>query len=340
MEAVWGRIEVVGKCSVDEGCGLRAIPVGQRGRGDGRRHREPPVSEPCAGPTLAPRSPLCTAMTGRWCCVKLLSRGEESWGDGLLKGDLSISVFFTVGEMPAGTGGGVTARAPPKCQALGCWARLGGTLGRACGCMRGTTAPGGVWVGVHRHVGVHHWVCTGICVHVRAHTCAGGCACAPAPVCTRVQCASGVCACTHVHTCVSACVWLCAQLCMGVHACAHRSACVCRRAHMCFSMSVRASVCTVVHACAGVCLDVHTDLHVYELMCAYAWVRISTMPCIRECARVHVCSCMCISIARAPVCTIVRTSVHLCAQSNACVCVGLGSPSPRCPWAWGHPRTP
>lgn len=32
--------------------------------------------------------------------MKLLSRGEESWGDGLLKGDLSISVFFTVGEMP------------------------------------------------------------------------------------------------------------------------------------------------------------------------------------------------------------------------------------------------
>lgn len=43
-------------------------------------------------------------MTGRWCCVKLLSRGEESWGDGLLKGDLSISVFFTVGEMPGESG--------------------------------------------------------------------------------------------------------------------------------------------------------------------------------------------------------------------------------------------
>lgn len=68
MEAVWGRMEVVGKCSVDEGCGLRAIP-------------------------------LCTAMTGRWCCVKLLRRGEESCGEGLLKGDLSISVF-TLGEMP------------------------------------------------------------------------------------------------------------------------------------------------------------------------------------------------------------------------------------------------
>lgn len=45
-------------------------------------------------------SPLCTAMTGRWCCVKLERRGE-SWGDGLWKGDLSISVFFTGDEIPA-----------------------------------------------------------------------------------------------------------------------------------------------------------------------------------------------------------------------------------------------
>lgn len=114
MEAVWGRIEVVGKCSVDEGCGLRAIPAGQRGRGDGRCHREPPDPEPRAGPALAPCSPLCTAMTGRWCCVKLLSRGEESWGDGLLKGDLSISVFFTVGEMPGGGQGEVLWSARPQ----------------------------------------------------------------------------------------------------------------------------------------------------------------------------------------------------------------------------------
>lgn len=39
-------------------------------------------------------------MTGRWCWVKLERRGE-SWGDGLWKGDLSISVFFTGDEMPA-----------------------------------------------------------------------------------------------------------------------------------------------------------------------------------------------------------------------------------------------
>lgn len=51
-----------------------------------------------------PHSPLCTAMTGLWCCVKLESRGE-SWGDGLLNGDLSISVFFTGDEMPVGGGG-------------------------------------------------------------------------------------------------------------------------------------------------------------------------------------------------------------------------------------------
>lgn len=51
-------------------------------------------------PPPSRRSPLCTAMTGRWCWVKLERRGE-SWGDGLLKGDLSISVFFTGDEMPA-----------------------------------------------------------------------------------------------------------------------------------------------------------------------------------------------------------------------------------------------
>lgn len=50
-----------------------------------------------------PHSPLCTAMTGLWCCVKLESRGE-SWGDGLLKGDLSISVFFTGDEIPVREG--------------------------------------------------------------------------------------------------------------------------------------------------------------------------------------------------------------------------------------------
>lgn len=65
-------------------------------------------------------SPLCTAMTGRWCWVKLERRGE-SWGDGLLKGDLSISVFFTGDEMPVWGGargsqgcrqGGSTPRTP------------------------------------------------------------------------------------------------------------------------------------------------------------------------------------------------------------------------------------
>lgn len=104
MEAVWGRMEVVGKCSADDGCGLRAIPAGESGRGDPQCHSElvtaPAPRWPRASVSLPGHSPLCTAMTGRWCCVKLLSRGEESWGDGLLKGDLSISVFFTVGEMP------------------------------------------------------------------------------------------------------------------------------------------------------------------------------------------------------------------------------------------------
>lgn len=68
MEAVCGRMGVAGKCRAEDGWGLLAMP-------------------------------LCTAMTGLWCCVKLESRGE-SWGDGLLNGDLSISVFFTGDEMP------------------------------------------------------------------------------------------------------------------------------------------------------------------------------------------------------------------------------------------------
>lgn len=107
MEAVWGRMEVVGKCSADDGCGLRAIPAGDSKRGhapvslaSGCPSPPTPHRSLCASVSPAGHSPLCTAMTGRWCCVKLLSRGEESWGDGLLKGDLSISVFFTVGEMP------------------------------------------------------------------------------------------------------------------------------------------------------------------------------------------------------------------------------------------------
>lgn len=38
--------------------------------------------------------------------VVLCEAGEpgESWGDGLLNGDLSISVFFTGDEMPVGRG--------------------------------------------------------------------------------------------------------------------------------------------------------------------------------------------------------------------------------------------
>lgn len=40
--------------------------------------------------------------------MKLERRGE-SWGDGLLKGDLSISVFFTGDEMPAGRARGSRA---------------------------------------------------------------------------------------------------------------------------------------------------------------------------------------------------------------------------------------
>lgn len=76
-----------------------------------------PAAPPAGGPEC---SPLCTAMTGRWCWVKLERRGE-SWGDGLLKGDLSISVFFTGDEMPVWGGargsqgcrqGGSTPRTP------------------------------------------------------------------------------------------------------------------------------------------------------------------------------------------------------------------------------------
>lgn len=71
-------------------------------------------------------------MTGRWCWVKLERRGE-SWGDGLLKGDLSISVFFTGDEMPAwevraaaGLGTAAPLPGPPPPRPLpsrGPWAR-------------------------------------------------------------------------------------------------------------------------------------------------------------------------------------------------------------------------
>lgn len=128
MEAVWGRMEVVGKCSVDEGCGLRAIPAGgtgtRGGGGDGVIESPPGSRVTPRGSRVAPQrrtplgSPLCTAMTGRWCCVKLLRRGEESCGEGLLKGDLSISVF-TLGEMPVGPGGVVLGGERPT--AMGCY---------------------------------------------------------------------------------------------------------------------------------------------------------------------------------------------------------------------------
>lgn len=268
MEAVWGRIEVVGKCSVDEGCGLRAIPAGQRGRGDGWRHREPPDPEPRAGPALAPRSPLCTAMTGRWCCVKLLSRGEESWGDGLLKGDLSISVFFTVGEMPGGDKGRCYGLHAPRVSSLGVLGSFGGHPGEGVrvqeGCM-GVRAPGGVRVGVHQHVGVRHWVCTGICMHVCAHTCAGGCAHAAAPVCTCVQCAFG---CLYACMCVSACA---SAVCTAVHGCActctqirmrvHECVCVCTRVQACVHVLQHECARICVHSCAIVCRCVQRCAH-------------------------------------------------------------------------------
>lgn len=100
---------------------------------------------------------------------------------------------------------------------------------------------------------------------------------------------------------------------------------------MCFSVSVRASVCTAVQLCAGVCRDVHTDLQLYELVCACACVCISTMLCVRECARVHNCVYKCASV---------------CTEQCMCVCgaglllptvpVGLGTPPH--PLMWG--RTP
>lgn len=57
MEAVWGRMEVVGKCSADDGCGLRVIPAGEIRRGD------PPVSLQagcCPGPQ--PACPLAPCL--------------------------------------------------------------------------------------------------------------------------------------------------------------------------------------------------------------------------------------------------------------------------------------
>ena len=90
---------------------------------EGGARSEGPAAPPCLGPTC---SPLCTAMTGRWCWVKLERRGE-SWGDGLWKGDLSISVFFTGDEMPVWEEpeghrpAGRQSPCPPSCQHP--WAR-------------------------------------------------------------------------------------------------------------------------------------------------------------------------------------------------------------------------
>ena len=113
-------------------------------------------------------------MTGRWCCVKLLRRGEESCGEGLLKGDLSISVF-TLGEMPVGPGGGVggvRGRAPhgdgcyggAACANLVCLQQLHAAALCTCAPLRACCAK--ICAGVRR------------CVCIWAPVCASGCAAA------------------------------------------------------------------------------------------------------------------------------------------------------------------
>lgn len=246
----------MGKCSVDEGCGLRAIPAGQRGRGDGWRHREPPDPEPCSSPALSPRSPLCTAMTGRWCCVKLLSRGEESWGDGLLKGDLSISVFFTVGEMPVGGQGEVLWSARPQ-----------SVLPWGAGLVWG--AP---WGGCAGAGGVHRFESTWGCV--------GGCA--PARGCASLGMHGDLCACRCTHVCRGLCTCtrhLCATVC-SVHSgvCMHTCACMCVLCvSVCVCVCLRASAaCTAVHGCACMCTQIHMRVH--ECVC------VPTCAGVRACA--------------------------------------------------------
>lgn len=211
MEAVWGRMEVVGKCSVDEGCGLRAIPAGgtgmRGGGGDGVTESPPGSRVTPRGSRVAPRgsrvtpqrrtplgSPLCTAMTGRWCCVKLLRRGEESCGEGLLKGDLSISVF-TLGEMPVGPGGGgVRGRAP-----------------------HGNGVLWGVRVCVKQHGGVQQW-----CAAVRTgfalvQLCACVCVCTDLCACATLGMRLG----TRVRAWMCSSTSVCARLCADLRVSEH-----------------------------------------------------------------------------------------------------------------------
>lgn len=158
----------------------------------------PPVSPEashCPSPTLLTHwlhalvsllghSPLCTAMTGRWCCVKLLRRGEESWGDGLLKGDLSISVFFTVGEMPEAKRGAVSEPGTQLDPGMRGSLRTGSARVHMCVHMsEGVHGCGQLY---RPTTGVHINTCS-MCRHVLMH----GRLCTSMPVCTRVFACAG-----------------------------------------------------------------------------------------------------------------------------------------------------
>lgn len=94
MEAAWGRMEVVGKCRAEDGCGLRAIPAGTERGGYCR-----------ALPSL---SSLCDCTVGYTCIsvplVTMTAAGPSSAGDGQALLSFTHPNLLTFPENPQGSG--------------------------------------------------------------------------------------------------------------------------------------------------------------------------------------------------------------------------------------------
>lgn len=171
MEAVWGRMEVVGKCNADDGCGLRAIPAGESARGDPPRHFE--LSRRFPLPHTRPAQPLapclgfpCRTLTavhrddGTVVLREAAQPGRGILGRWAVEGGLvHLRLLHGGGDAWGKRGRSVTPRHPPRdpkgpgaaaSLARGWGARSWGTLGtgRAWGegvhgCPLGTPQGGG-----------------------------------------------------------------------------------------------------------------------------------------------------------------------------------------------------